>query len=157
MADDRYTWDYYFQNKPPPKEWTEKGFCPLHVCCLYMFVNLKEVCHKCKIINHYNLNKAYQIKQKVFIHGKVGKSGWEVPPCVQQDKLSGKVAERTKGTVRVSMLQGDNKSSTLVVASCYDQKSFYMISHNIEEITWLTKTKQIYSHLQKDTLPYHFL
>ena len=59
--------------------------------------------------------------------------------------------------MRVEVLHGDSKSSILVAASSYDQKHFYMIFHNNEEIKWVTKTKKIYNHMQKDIMPYYFL
>ena len=74
-----------------------------------------------------------------------------------QVELSGKATESVRGTVKVAVLQNDSKFSNLVAASCCVQKPFFMISHSIEEITWVTKTKQIYTHAQKNTIPYHFL
>jgi len=36
--------------------------------------------------------------------------------------------------VKAAILRGDIQSSDLVVALCYDQKPFYMISHSCEHM-----------------------
>jgi len=42
--------------------------------------------------------------------------------------------EDGEGTVKAAILRGDIQSSDLVVALCYDQKPFYMISHSCEHM-----------------------
>ena len=74
--------------------------------------------------------EAYCIWARVFIHGVIQKAMNGVPPCVLQVDLTGKRAEAARGTIIAAVLEGDSKSSTLVVTSYYDQKSFYMIPHN---------------------------
>jgi hypothetical protein len=47
-----------------------------------------------------------------------------------QEEKTGRAADAARGTVKAAVLKGDSRSSNLVVASCYDQKPFYMISHS---------------------------
>ena len=57
-------------------------------------------------------------------------SGRGVPPCVQQEMPKDKAAQNAaKGTIKLAVLRGDPKSCNLPVGSCYDQRSFYKLSH----------------------------
>ena len=69
----------------------------------------------------------------------------EYPPIVMQEELTGKRADAARGTTKVAVLRGDSKSSQLIVASCYNQKPFYMISQSIEEVTWVMHSKRMWS------------
>ena len=40
IADDGYTWDFYFRNEPVDKDLLAKGFCPMHCRLLHMFKSL---------------------------------------------------------------------------------------------------------------------
>jgi len=42
IADDGFTYNFYFRNKPPDRTWTDQGFCPIHSRLLHMFQNLTE-------------------------------------------------------------------------------------------------------------------
>ena len=46
------------------------------------------------------------------------------PPCIVQDKKTGRAAEAARGTIKAAVLKGESRSSNLVVASCYGQKPF---------------------------------
>ena len=70
--------------------------------------------------------------------------------------MQGKRADAVRGTVKAAVLKGDTESSDLVVASCYDQKPFYMVSHSIAPITWVPVTKTVWSHALKKNVPYAF-
>ena len=48
-------------------------------------------------------------------------------------------------------------SLDLIVASCYDQKPFYMISHSCESVTWVPVTKKVWSSTLKKTVDFNFL
>ena len=85
------------------------------------------------------------------------KSGRGVPPCVFQEKKTGKAAKAARGTVKVAVLRGDSLSSDLVVASCYVQKPFYMISHSCESVTWVPVMKKVWSSTLKKTVDFNFL
>lgn len=80
-----------------------------------------------------------------------------MPPCVFQEEKSGKQAEAARGTVKAAVLRGDSQSDNLIVASCYDQKPFYMVSHSAEEITWKVKTKKVWSASLKKEVDFKFL
>ena len=47
IADDGYTWDFYFHNEPSSPELLAQGFCPMHFRLLHMFSNLRESYHTC--------------------------------------------------------------------------------------------------------------
>jgi hypothetical protein len=55
------------------------------------------------------------------------------------------------------MLKGDSWSSDLIGASCYDQKTFYMISHSCENMSWMPITKKVWSSNLKKSVDYSFL
>ena len=75
---------------------------------------------------------------------------------MQEDK-TGKAANAARGRVKVAVLKGDSCLSNLVVASCYDQKPFYMILHSCESMTWMTITKKVWSRALKKTVDFSFL
>ena len=100
---------------------------------------------------------AFCLNKPVLIHGVLRKSGRGCPPCVFQEEKTGKAAEAARGTVKAAVLKGDSRSSDLVVASCYDQKPFYMISHSCTSVTWTTIEKQVWSSALHKTVPYKFL
>ena len=139
IANDCYTYDFYFRNKPVDKKWIDKGMCTMHAWLLRMFDNLKETGHRCKMDNLFNsvslARAAYKLPSKVLVHGVIRKSGRGVPPVVLQEELGGKRADAVRGTVKVAVLKDDSESHDLLVASCYDQKPFYMISHSVQEVT----------------------
>jgi hypothetical protein len=155
IADDGYTWDFYFRNEPIDPNLLAMGFCPMHCRLLYMFKNLRESGHRCKMDNLFNSVKlaraAYCLPNPVLVHGVLRKSGRGCPPCVVQQDKTGKAADQARGTVKAAVLKDDSQSSNLVVASCYDQKPFYMISHSCESVTWVPVTKPVWSSaLQKN-------
>ena len=114
-----------------------------------MFSNLRESYHTCTMDNLFNSVKlaraAYSLPKPVLVHGVLRKSGRGCPPSVLQEDKTGKAAEATRGTVKAAVLKGDSQSSDLVVASCYDQKPFYMISSKCEEVSWTPVVKKVWS------------
>ena len=161
IADDGYTWDFYFCNEPVDKEMLAKGNCPMHCCLLHMYGNLQDSGHGCKMDNLFNSVKlvcsTYSLDKPVLIHGVLRKSGRGAPPCIMQEEQTGKWVEAARGTVIAAVLKGDSQSSNLVIASCYDQKPFYMISHSIEEVTWIEHTKQVWSSVLRRKVDFKFL
>ncbi len=141
IADDGYTLDFYFRNEPVDKNLLTQGFCPMHCHLIHMFKNLKDIGHECKMDNLFNsvnlARAAYSLPQKVKIHGVIWKSGRGVPPLVFQDEAKEKQADAVQGMVKAAVLKGDSLSHNLIIASCYDQKPFYMISHSIDQVTWV--------------------
>ena len=87
----------------------------------------------------------------------IGRSGRGVPCCVFQDEKKGKKAEEARGTLKAAVLKGDSKSCDLVVVSNYDQKPFYILSHSIPKITWVIKTKTLWSRKLRKNVPFQFL
>jgi hypothetical protein len=73
------------------------------------------------------------------------------------DEKKGKAAKAARGTVKVAVLRGNILSSDLVVASCYDQKPFYMILHSCESVTWVSVTMKVWSSTLKKTVDFNFL
>ena len=76
---------------------------------------------------------------------------------IQEDLGTGRRADAARGTTKVAVLRDDSKSSNLIVASCYDQKPFYMLSHSIEEVTWIEKVRKVWSRMFGCPMPYKFL
>ena len=126
-----------------------------------MFANLRENGHFCKMDNLFNsvnlARAAYSLPTRVLIHGVIRKSERGVPPCVIQEELKGKKADAARGTLKVAVLKGDSKSSDLVIASNYDQKPFYMISHSTPNVKWVTCTGMIWGLTLMASVIYRFL
>lgn len=81
-----------------------------------------------------------------------------MPPIVFQEDLgTGSKADAARGTVKAAVLKGDSKSHDLVIASCYDQKPYYMQSHSCSDITWDTITKRVYSMSEQQKIDFGFL
>ena len=110
------------------------------------------------LFNSVKLSRAaYSLPKPVFIHGVLRKSGRGCPPCVVQEEKVGKHAEAARGTVKVAVLKGDNMSSDLVVASCYDQKPFCMISSKCDKVSWTPVAKKVWSSNLKQNVDFTFL
>ncbi len=62
-----------------------------------------------------------------------------------QEEKAGRVADAARGTVKAAVLKGDSQLSDLVIASCYNQKPFYMISSRSESVTLMPITKKLWS------------
>ncbi len=79
IADDGFTYDFFFCNEPVEKKLLPRGFCPMHCRILHMFANLKDSGHRCKMDNLFTLVNlacaAYNLDKKVLIHGVIQKSG----------------------------------------------------------------------------------
>eukprot|EP00957_Ditylum_brightwellii_P151026 11500183-Ditylum_brightwellii.AAC.1 len=57
----------------------------------------------------------------------------------------GKEQMQNLGTVKSAVLQRESHADAIVVASCYDQKPFYMVSSVTKEITWTRVTRKVYN------------
>jgi hypothetical protein len=70
IANDGYTWDFYFHNKPIDQELLAMGLCPMHCRLITMFHNLVESGHHCTMDNLFNSIKlarvAYSIEKPGF-------------------------------------------------------------------------------------------
>ena len=161
IADDGYTYDFYFRSEPVDKKWLSMGLSCTHARLMHMYSKLKDVGHENKMDNLFNsVNLArhtYSLPQKVKIHGVIRKSGRGVPACVFQEDVKGKEADARRGTVKVALLKGDTKSSDLIVASCFDQKPFYTITHSDTEVSWIEVTRQLWSTVLRRNVLHTFL
>ena len=81
------------------------------------------------------------------MHGVIWKSGRGVPAIVLQEELGGKRADAVRGTVKVAVLKEDSELHDLIIASCYDQTPFYMLTHSVTEVTWVEHVKRVYSYM----------
>jgi hypothetical protein len=160
IASDKYTWDFYFRNELINADLLAQGYYLMHCRLIHMFQHLRESGHRCKMDNLFNSVKlaqaAYSLSNPVLIHGVLQKSGQGFPPCVGQEEKTGKAADAARGTVKAAVLKGD-RLSNLVVASCYDQKPFYMITYSCESLTWTTVTKKVWSTALKKNVDFSFL
>ncbi len=161
IADNGYRWDFYFKNELVNAELLAQGYCPMHCRLIHMFMNLRESGHHCKMDNLFNSVKlaqaAYSLPNPVLVHGVLRKSGRGCPPWVIQEDKQRKAANQARGTVKAAVLKGDSQSSNLVIASCYHQKPFYMISHSCESAMWVPVTKKVWSSSLKMSVDYSFL
>ena len=53
ICDSGFTWTFYFRNQKAPREWTSKGFSPLHARILRMFDQFEMKFHNCWFDNLY--------------------------------------------------------------------------------------------------------
>ncbi len=100
---------------------------------------------------------AYSLLKPVLVHGVLRKSGRGCLPCVIQEEKLGKHADAARGTVKAEVLKGDSMSSDSVVASCYDQKPFYMISTKVEKVSWEPIMKKVWLTELKSNVDFAFL
>jgi hypothetical protein len=78
IADNGYTWDFYFCNEPINQELLAMGLCLMHCRLLTMFCNLVESGHHCTMDNLFNSVKlawaAYSLEKPVLVHGVLRKT-----------------------------------------------------------------------------------
>ncbi len=60
IADDGYTWDFYFRNEPIKAHLLAHGYCPMHCWLIHMYMHLRESGHICKMDNLFNSVKLAQ-------------------------------------------------------------------------------------------------
>ena len=54
IADDGFTWDFYFRNEPVDKKCTDMEMLPMHASLLHMFSGLRDEVHYCNMDNLFN-------------------------------------------------------------------------------------------------------
>ena len=90
IADDVFTYDFYFRNEPVDQKWIDKGMCPMHARLLHMFGKLMDAGHQYKMDNLFNsvslLRASYVLKTRVLVHGVIRKSGRVVCSVVIKEK-----------------------------------------------------------------------
>jgi len=161
ITNNGYTWDFYFRNEPIDVHLLAQGYCPMHCRLLHMFQHLRESGHRCKMDNLFNSVKLAQaacsLPNPVLIHGVLCKSGRGCPSNVVQEDKPGRAADAARGTVKAAVLKGNSQSSNLVVASCYDQKPFYMILLSCENVTWMPISNRVCRKALKQNVDFSFL
>jgi hypothetical protein len=98
---------------------------------------------------------AFCLKKPVLVHRVLRKSGQGCPPYVLQE--AGRAANAARGTVKAVVLKGDGQSSDLVIALCYDQKPFYMISSRCKSVTWMPIMTKLWSTSLQRKVNFTFL
>jgi hypothetical protein len=53
ICDDGFTFSIYFRNEPPPPKYTRIGLSPLHSRVMWLFDQLKDKGHRCRVDNLY--------------------------------------------------------------------------------------------------------
>ena len=80
----------------------------------------------------------------------MGREGKGIPSIIKQLEVQDiNEVERVQNTIEVAVLEGDTKVNDLVAISYYDSKPCYFSSTAIDEVSWVTCGKQIYSKLMK--------
>ena len=110
---DGYTYTFYMQNMPAPKNYVDNKLSPLHTRVLFMFDQLKEPYHHCGLDNHYISAKftraAFIGKNKVMVQGVAQKNGQGLPACVlQEEQKKSKEQEKVRGN-KSSSAQGRSR------------------------------------------------
>ncbi len=133
----------------------------MHERLLHLFEDFKDFHHSVNMNDLFNSVNftiaATTCKTKVRTKGVLFKLNCGAPSSMYQDKLSGKAAEKAQAYVKASVLMGDLWVNGLVVASVFDQKPFYMITNVAKEITWVEKSKKVWSDQLQKNLDMKFL
>ncbi len=110
IADNSYTFDFYFRNEPVDRKWIQQGLSPMHARLLHMFENFSDLYHRVNMDNLFNSVQftiaAAGCKTKLLTQVVLRKSGRGAPPCVIQEEINGKKAEAAHGTVKAAVLKG---------------------------------------------------
>ena len=144
-----FTWTFHFRNQPEPRNWTRKGYSPLHARILAMFDQFETEHHNCWFDNLYLSARfakaAITHKNKIQISGPTRTSGRGLPKCVvQEEKTSPADVRAVQGTVKGAVLEGDSEIPDLVAVSYYDQKLVHFLSTICESIKWIQCEKPVY-------------
>jgi hypothetical protein len=85
ICDDGFCFSIYFRNEPPPRKYTFQGLSPLHARDMWLFEQLRDDGHRCRLDNLYMSAKfaktAINHDRKILIAGVGRKSGRGVPNC----------------------------------------------------------------------------
>ena len=135
IADDGYTFTFYFRNQPAPKKYMDMGYSPLHSRCFALFDCLMEEYHQIRFDNLYMSAKfclgSYVHDKKVMVEGVSRTSQRGFPrECIQHEVKNPKDIAKVKGTVKAAVLEGCPalNTSPLVAASVYDAKGVHFFS-----------------------------
>ena len=146
---DGYTYTFYMQNMPAPKNYVDNKLSPLHTRVLFMFDQLKEPYHHCGLDNLYISAKfacaAFIGKNKVMVQGVARKSGRGLPACVlQEEQKNSKEQEKVRGATKAAVLEGDPECPNLVAFSVYDTKPVHFLSMSCTSLKWREKERRVF-------------
>ena len=149
LCESGFMWTFHFRNQLAPRNWTRKGYSPLHARILAMFDQLETEHHNCWFDNLYLSARfakaAITHKNKIQISGPTCKSGRGLPKCVvQEEKTSPAYVHAVRGTVKGAVLEGDSEIPDLVAMSYYDQKPVHFLSTICESVKWIQCEKPVY-------------
>jgi hypothetical protein len=126
LCDDGFTYSIYFRNEPPPPKYTAMGLSPLHGRVMWLFDQLKDHGHRCRVDNLYMSAKfakfCYNHDNKILLEG-VARKGRGIPQIVEQEEVKRSIEATTRGTVKAAVLEGDSDCPNLVAVSVYDTQS----------------------------------
>jgi Transposase IS4 len=153
ICDRGFTYNFYFRNMPPPPNYVQQGWSPLHARMLSLFDCFDEKYHRVWMDNLYLSAKfckgCYNHASKVLIAGVARKSGRGIPDCVIQEEVKNKKdITKVRGTIKAAVLKGDRDCPDLIALSMYDSKPVNFLSMVAEEIKWIECKKKVYC---KDT------
>jgi len=153
LADDGYTFTFYFRNQPAPKHWLDQGLSPLHARCMALFDCLMDQYHQVRFDNLYMSAKfalaSFQHPQKVLVEGVTRTNQRGLPKEIIQHEIkssSKKDIAKVKGTVKAAVLEGcaPLNACPLVAASVYDNKGVHFLSTCVTKIEWIKKERATY-------------
>jgi hypothetical protein len=151
ICDDGFTFSIYFRNEPPPAKYTSMGLSPLHSRVMWLFDQLKDKGHRCRVDNLY-----MSCRFAKFCWTRKGGRG--VPQLVCQEEVIKKSIEATvRGTVKAAVLEGDPDCPNLVAVSVYDTKPVHFISMVSECIEWITKSRKMWNKAVQALVSVEFL
>jgi hypothetical protein len=161
ICDDGFTFSIYFRNEPPPAKYTRMGLSPLHSRVMWLFDQLKDKGHRCRVDNLYMSCKfakfCYNHDNQILLEG-VARKGRGVPQLVYQEEIQKKSIEATvRGTVKAAVLEGDADCPNLVAVSVYDTKPVHFISMVSECIEWITKSRKMWNKAVQALVSVEFL
>lgn len=150
IADDGYTFTFYFRNQPAEKKWLDQGLSPLHSRCMSLFDCFIDEHHQVRFDNLYMSAKfalaAFQHPNKVMVEGVTRSSQRGLPPQVVQADVQKNRIAGVKGTVKAAVLEDcpPLASCQLVAASVYDQKGVHFLSTCVQRIHWIEKFREVF-------------
>jgi hypothetical protein len=161
LCDDGFTYSIYFRNEPPPPKYTAMGLSPLHGRVMWLFDQLKDQGHRCRVDNLYMSAKfakfCYNHDNKILLEG-VARKARGIPQLVYQEEIQKKSIEATvRGTVKAAVLEGDADCPNLVAVSVYDTKPVHFISMVSECIEWVTKSRKMWNAAVQAMVAVEFL
>ncbi len=140
IADDGYTWDFFFQNKPIKKKWTDKRLSSIYAWLIHLFKNCKDLHHSMIIDNPFN-------SVNILLLLQIAKQKSSPNACAKRlvallcvwcnRRWRGNQPIKQRHTVKAAVLMVDLLGSDVIVASVFDQRPFYMISNVAKEVTWV--------------------